>query len=286
MSGNRFYWAGGTLLCLGATAFLWGENRELKGRLAERAEKTTAADSTSPGEDEPGRSPEVARRAPEQAEAAKPSPPFQPIQRPKRLNETAPVDSPVSRETGATDGDTAINKLEKSPGDFAPVEETTVEIVQLNAAQAESKGESLLKNGGFDQDLAPWICEGGQVTQEEGNPYLQITPKNGSFHLSQDLQRSPATRNVELSLRVRFSSEGQYTPIKVSMRTPDGTEQPVYTSAIYTSGEWKSLSTQFAWPEEPKAVGIVIEGDQAKTGFSIDDIILREVRAPSASAQK
>ncbi|MCW1912329.1 hypothetical protein OJ996_02010 [Luteolibacter sp. GHJ8] len=196
------------------------------------------------------------------------------------------MDSPISRETEATGGDTTISKQEKAPDDFAPVEETTVEIVQLSAAQAESKGESLLKNGGFDQYLAPWICEGGQVIQDEGNPFLQITPKNGSFHLSQDLQRSPATRNLKLSLRVRFSSEGQYAPLKVSMRMPDGTEQIVYSSALPTSGEWKSLSTQIPWPKEPEAVGIAIAGDDLGTGLSVDDIVLREVRTPPASAQK
>lgn len=286
MTGSRFYFAGGILLSLGAAVFFGGENRELKGRLAEREERANALGNTGPLRDEAKRSNPAAPRAPEQAEAAKPTRPLQPIRRPKQLTETAPVDSPVSRKAGATEGDTAVTKPGESPGDFAPIEETKIEVVQLNAAQAESKGESLLKNGGFDQDLAPWICEEGQVIRNGENSYLEITSKDGHFRLSQDFQRSPTTRNLELSLRIRFPSEGQYAPIKVSMRTPDGSERIVYTSLIHTSGKWTSFTTQIAWPKEPKAVVIVIEGDQAKASFSVDDIILREARAPSASAQK
>lgn len=291
MTRKDLCWSGGMLFALGAAVWLWGENRELRGRMAERdsARQSVAGRdaSASRGEEqEPAASGFPSQRQ-DSSGRLKPQP--RSGSQPTQKVTTGGTDPrvPGAREARGEDSAGAAGEAAtKSPGD--PDRRGRSSVVP--AAEAEKLGLSLFKNGGFDKELAPWTCEGGRVVQEPGNPensVLETTPGEGALVLSQDFQRSVASRELVLTFHAKSTTAGN-VPIEIRERLQNGKELPIYSSII-TLGQDRGRTPHIVvleWSGDSRPIGLVIKCKGGEDPLWLDNVVLREVKSTSFAPGK
>ncbi len=276
--------SGGMLLAIGAAVWLWGENRELRGRMAGQINSSTGLGSGATRDKGSGRPKAVDTANRHQNSADKTGnqrrTPESPAEGPQFEKVSTEGSGPVPSGSKELAGNLGTGKqAQGSPGqvDSGKSEKTVV----IPVGEAEKSGESLLKNGGFDKELAPWVCKEARVISEPGNPsnsVLEINPQEGTFTLTQKFQRSPASTEALLSLR-EMGAQDELCPIEISLVRRDGKEWLVYSSMLDTSGKWSEHSMRI--PSDPKAVGISIKVSSVKNPVWLDDMVLRDVKSIS-----
>ncbi len=143
---------------------------------------------------------------------------------------------------------------------------------------------SFIVNGGFDGELAPWICHGGQVIRDpadEKNWLLEVTPAGGRFRLVQLFIKPPASKvPMTLSFRAMISEEAALSGFDLMLLGQD--EKPLLQTIVAagTPGEWTKIEWKGSVPIAPAALYI---GRRDKGVVWIDDVRLEQsTSAPEA----
>lgn len=289
MTRKDLCWSGGILLALSVAVWLWQDNRELRGLLAGRDNSPAQVENRSAGRADgqgisatasaPPHRDQPSNRSKRPSPRREPQPAYQPWQEVSTGGER-PAPSPgreivPNRSTAGAPREAPT----KSPAELEPG--TPAQLVAIPVEEAEKNRESLLRNGGFDKELAPWISKEGRVVSESGNPsnsVLEINPQEGAFSLSQKLQRSPASDELLLSFR-EMGTQDELCPIEISLVGADGKERLVYASLLDNSGKWAEHSLRF--PSASRALAISIKLSSVKNPVWLDDVILREAKSIS-----
>lgn len=135
--------------------------------------------------------------------------------------------------------------------------------------------ESLIVNGGFDGELAPWLCGEGRVIQDpsdDKNWLLEVTPPGGRFRLTQIFFKPPARKApMTLSFRAMISEEAALSGFDLILIGHD--EKPLAQTfvAAGTPGEWKKIEWKGSMPIAPAALSI---GRRDEGVVWIDDVRL------------
>lgn len=281
------------MLALSVAVWLWGENRELQGRVAEQKQErdSTALAARESDSRDPATGPTPAAQRQRQDEPGG-------LRQQPRRSEPRSVFSPpkssrtgekISRQPGGKETqDRRVAGTEGEAPTKGPVEdqpEGRPTVVAIPAVEAEKNGDSLFKNGGFNKELSPWTCESGRVIQEPGNPensVLEITPGEGSFVLSQNFQRSVTSRKLLLSWRVKGTTE-KLVPLEISLRMQNGKEFLVYSSILPFRKDrlWTPSTMDLELSGSSRPVGLVIKSKATDEPLWIDDVVVQEVKSTS-----
>lgn len=277
------------MLAMGAAVWFWGENRELRGRMEERANSSAQVTREASGSTNTGRpaEPKAATRRqdlPDQSKAPRPAP--------EPRSGTRPFHKVSTGTPGVQQPEATVQKRsatgnprseEKAQAPRLIDSGKPAEVVAVSAVEAEKNGESLFKNGGFDKELTPWTAKEGRIVNEPGNPsnsVLEITPKDGAYSLSQDFQRSPAGRELHLTFRM-MGAQDDSSGISIALVGKDGKERTVYVSMPKRSTKWAAMDINIPLSGPSRPAGLSIKGSSAKDPLWIDDVVLREVASTS-----
>lgn len=250
MNRSTLYAAGGYLLCLSVIGWLWNENYSLREQAAHR-------DEASSGQEEDSFSRESRPQKSVQGRD-KLSPPTQ--QQPDtrigkgqkskpgggRNGESGSEKELVSVEGSRPEKDRGALDLTTDSKAAADPSDARTEIQVL--ASASEEAESLLKNGGFDQELAPWICKQGKIIhdpEDKGNGLLEITPEEGIFQLSQPFRLPAGKKEFTLSFRAKGSES--LTGLSLQLLDAEGKSPSLATSLqpYEKTGEWGNFTMRF-----------------------------------------
>src|SRR5690606_10930458 len=81
--------------------------------------------------------------------------------------------------------------------------------------------EPVLKNSGFDKELAPWECDEGKLADDpvdKENRVLEVELEDGVFALTQDLRWPAAKAKLTFSLRLRAAEAAPDSPLQLRVR--------------------------------------------------------------------
>jgi hypothetical protein len=172
----------------------------------------------------------------------------------------------------------SIGSLEKDlPADVPSLPET-----RLNAAPP-SGVPSLIVNGGFDGELAPWLCEEGRVVldpADERNSLLEVTLGERGFRLSQSFVPPAGKVPMTLSFRAKLSGDTGLSGFHLILLGQD--DKPLAMTFVEAGkpGEWKKIEWKGSVPIAPVALSI---GRRGKGIVWIDDVRLEQsTTAPEA----
>ena len=234
------------MLCLSVIGWLWSENHLLREQSARWDGSAEAEGSGSLGGS--------LRTSVRSGDKLRPPEQGQPDTRPwkERLSkpgsgrkgesekEHVSMEAPARLEDrDASDFAINGNAVETDPGN------TRTEVQVLASAQEE---ESLLKNGGFDKELAPWTSKQGRVIQDpedKGNGLLEITPEEGVFQLSQPLRLPAGKKNFIFSFRAKGSEP--LTGLSLQLLDAEG-KSPSLSMILQPyekTGEWGNFTMRF-----------------------------------------
>jgi hypothetical protein len=268
--------AGLQVLSLVAIGWLWSENRSLRthgdgGRDVDReaARNSPAHEERLSAQREVGSSPKLGTRNEN---------PGTPRSNPRVTGPEAGTrrSTPVARQGPAPVG--SIGRLEKDlPADEPSLPETA------RLAAPPSGVPSLIVNGGFDGELAPWLCDEGRVIQDpadERNSLLEVTLGESGFHLSQSFVPPAEKASMTLSFRAMLSADTGLSGFDLMLLGQD--DKPLVMTFVEAGkpGEWKKIELKGSLPVAPAALRI---GSSRGEGVVwIDDVRLEQSAAVPA----
>jgi len=138
--------------------------------------------------------------------------------------------------------------------------------------------DSLLRNSGFDETLAPWECDEGKLAPDPeagDNQVLRIELEDGVFGLAQALQWSADKKKLTLSFRARASQASKKSPIQLRVRIYDQDDNSEIVAAflVETSREWIVLREELEWLDF-KPVSFLLESNRGEGILWIDELKL------------
>ncbi|MCW1912330.1 hypothetical protein OJ996_02015 [Luteolibacter sp. GHJ8] len=138
--------------------------------------------------------------------------------------------------------------------------------------------EPLLKNTGFDKELAPWECEEGKIVPDpdnKDNSLLEIELDGGVFGLSQAFKWPEGKKELTLSFRIKASAASKDEPIQWRLRIYDKDEASALAAGakIEKSGEWITVKQVIERPESAP-VSMMLESNRGEGKLWIDDLKL------------
>ena len=268
--------AGLQVLSLVAIGWLWSENRSLRtqgdgGRDVEReaARSSPAHEERLSAQREVGRSPKLGTR-----------------------NESPGTPRSNRRVTGpeagtrriaqvARQGPSPVGSIGSVEKDLPADESSLPETGRITAPP--SGVPSLIVNGGFDGELAPWVCEEGQVVQDpadERSSLLEVTLGESGFRLSQSFVPPPGKAPMTLSFRAKLSGDTVLSGFDLMLLGQD--DKPLVMTFVEAGkpGEWKNIELKGSLPVAPAALRI---GSSRGEGVVwIDDVRLEQSTAVPA----
>ena len=138
--------------------------------------------------------------------------------------------------------------------------------------------EPLLKNGGFEKQLAPWTCGDGKLVPDpeaEGNSVLEVSLDGGVFGLSQPFKWPADKKELTLSFRVKASAATPKSPVQWRLRIYDKDERSQLATGgkIEKSGEWITVKKVVDRPDL-ESVSLMLESNRGEGKLWIDDLKL------------
>ncbi|MBX3741212.1 MAG: hypothetical protein KF712_09500 [Akkermansiaceae bacterium] len=138
--------------------------------------------------------------------------------------------------------------------------------------------EPLLKNGGFDKELAPWECDEGRIVEdpkEKGNSLLEVELDGGVFGLAQDFKWPAGKKSLTLSFRVKASAASKDAPVQWRLRLYDaeGNSELAAGGTITESGGWITVTKTIQRPEGA-VTSLMLESNRGEGKLWIDDLKL------------
>ena len=151
-------------------------------------------------------------------------------------------------------------------------------LLGLAVARPALAADPLLKNSGFDKELAPWTCEEGKIipdSEKKDNSLLEVELDGGVFGLSQAFKWPKDKEELTLSFRVKASAAKKDSPAQWRLRIYDAKENSELASAarIEKSGEWITVKTTVKRPKL-EAISIMLESNRGEGKLWIDDLKL------------
>lgn len=281
MNRVHLWLAGLQILSLAAIGWLWSENQSLRAHSKESraTERRSAASPTGPegrfaGPREPVGSPKLG--TPNRS----PADPRKSTRSDKRDGETSPG-SPVLRKSPSSLAGGISSKEMNLPTEEPPLPETG-----LIAAPPPPGADSLLVNGGFDGELAPWLCEEGRVIPDPDdarNSLLEANPNESGFRLAQSFQPPAENAPLILSFRAQWSGETALSGFDLVLLGPD--DKPLTMTLVEAGkpGEWKKIEWRVSTPVAPASLRI--GSSDGKGAVRIDDVKLEPSSAARGTAQ-
>lgn len=280
MNRVHLWLAGLQILSLAVIGWLWSENQSLRAHSEESraTERESAASPTGPegrfaGPRENAGNPKLGtpRRNPEDPRTSA---------RSDRRDEETSTDTRVARKSpSSTPGGIGNKEM------ILRSEELTLPESGLIATPPPPGADSLLVNGGFDGELAPWLCEAGRVIQDpddERNSLLEVTPNGSGFRLAQSFQPPARKAPMALSFRAKLSGEIALSGFDLVLLGPD--ERPLVMTFVEAGkpGEWKKIEWKVSTPVVPASLRIGSSGGGGV--IRIDDVRLEPSNAVPETA--
>lgn len=280
MSRANLWLAGLQVLSLVAIGWLWSENQSLRAH-PEEVQNTERKSKASPTGQE--------GKLPVQRET---------VSGPKLgTPKWSPVNPRKDARTNALRTETSQRPRTVSPGpsragrvgsreDRLPEEEPVIPETGPIAAPQQPEGDSLIVNGGFDGELAPWLCEEGRVIRDaadERNSLLQVTLKESGFRLTQSFEPPAGKAHMTLSFRARVSEESDLLGFHLLLL--GGDDKPLTMTFVDAGkpGEWKKIEWKGPVPVTPASLRI--ESLRGNGAVWIDDVRLVPSTAVPETAQ-
>ncbi len=272
MKRRVLYLAGVQVVFLVVIGWLWKENRSLR--------QGPAAESSGHGADL--RAGDAPAGRVEESRADPERPQVRWLRAPRRSQGGNPAPLPGPGKDGAT-GDTPRGGRAVAPPDEAGERDAGLAFIP-----GVSDAHSLLRNGGFDRELAPWTCEEGKIAPDPdspGNSFLEITPENGGFLLGQTFRRTAAKQHLVLSFRVKSEGgQGDFPGyLGIYLYDKEGRLFLSTCEKIGDTADWSSVTLDLRWDRpdrrEHLAHSLEIEGRSGRKLW-IDDVRLVEAPAP------
>lgn len=271
--------AGLQVLSLVAIGWLWSENRSLRthGDGGDGVERETARDSQAHEKEERLSGQRDLESSPKLGTRNRY--PGNPRSNPRANGPEAGTlrSNPVARQGPAPVG--SIGSLEKG----LPADEPSLPGTGRIAAPP-SEVPSLIVNGGFDGELAPWLCEEGRVIQDsadERNSLLEVTLGESGFRLSQSFVPPAGKAPMTLTFRAMLSGDTVLSGFDLMLLGQD--DKPLVMTFVEAGkpGEWKNIELSGALPVAPASLRI---GSSRGEGVVwIDDVRLERSTAAPAS---
>ncbi len=260
---------GGLVLSAAVIGWLWNENQSLRGRLTGRDDAgghtVTGGGKLASSSRDDGASTSEKRRS----DSSRSNHFRGDQQRPKQ--ETTAGEVSVVRTEDTT---RSSHRKEKSLAVNEPQQSMTT------VALPDSTAESLLKNGGFDKELAPWVCENGKITQDPDDPentVLEVRLDDPGFRLSQTFRPASGKRDLTLSLRIKAQEPKEHRGFEFGLHFfTNGGKTPIYTTRISAGNteKWTAipldLSVLLYMPDR-----LVIDSATGSGTVWIDDVTLK-----------
>lgn len=138
---------------------------------------------------------------------------------------------------------------------------------------------ALLKNGGFDKDLAPWECDEGRIVADPANKknsLLEVELEGGVFGLTQDFKWPTGKKELTLTFRVKASAASEESPIQWRLRLYDaqGNSSLSADGVITQRGEWITVKKIIPSPEGV-ITSLMLESNRGEGKLWIDDFELK-----------
>lgn len=270
--------AGLQVLSLVAIGWLWSENQSLRTH-PEEVQKTgrrSVASPTGQGErialqHETGRGPKL--------ETLKMSP---------EVSGTDARDGALRAETSQRSR-TVSQGSSRAGGvgtldDRLPEERPAIPETILIAAHQRPEGDSLIVNGGFDGELAPWLCEEGRVIRDpdgERNSLLDATLNESGFRLAQSFEPPAGKAPMTLSFRARLSAGSALSGFDLMLLGQD--DKPLALTFVEAGkpDEWKKIEWKVSMPLAPASLRIGSSGGEGVV--RIDDVRLERSNSVPAT---
>lgn len=156
-----------------------------------------------------------------------------------------------------------------------PEKEPQLPETRLIAAPQQPEGDSLIVNGGFDDELDPWLCEKGRVIQDsadERNSLLEATLTESGFLLTQSFEPPARKAPMTLSFRAQLSAETVLSGFDLMLLGQD--DKPLGMTHVEAGkpGEWKKIEWKVSMPVAPASLRIGSSG--AEGVVRIDNVRL------------
>jgi hypothetical protein len=168
-----------------------------------------------------------------------------------------------------------------------PEEDPSQPETGLIVAPLQSESDSLIVNGGFDGELAPWHCEERRVItdpDDERNSLLEATLNESGFRLAQSFEPPAGKTPMTLSFRARLSAVSALSGFDLMVLGHD--DKPLALTFVEAGkpGELKKIEWKVSMPVAPTSLRI---GSSRGEGVVwIDDVRLERsssVPAPPES---
>ncbi len=146
------------------------------------------------------------------------------------------------------------------------------------ASLLPAAADSILKNSGFDKELAPWECEEGKLSpdpEKEDNQVLRIELEGGVFSLAQDIQWLAEKKKLTLAFRIRASKATAASLVQLRVRIYDkeGNSELADGLIVKKSGVWIDFKSVLERPDfEP--VSFTLESNRGEGTLWVDDVTL------------
>jgi hypothetical protein len=284
MNRRILYAAGGHVLYLAVIGWLWSENQSLRKLTADRDH---AGGGDLPVEASPGEplAHEKTSGSPRPATPVAKNPAHKPVREPRiQKIEIGTASAGVTVVTMPQGGGSPENP-EKMPEANESFNESKVGIQTPPGTlpPAERESPSILKNGGFDEQLSPWICENGKLVPDPadpGNSLLEVALGEGGLHLSQSFKWPAGKEQLVLSLRVKRLADTDLRVRALHLHLSDKDGNAILTTAasVEVSDDWVTVTGALRpdfqiTPRLPAS--ITIESGDSNGTLWIDDVTLK-----------
>lgn len=263
------------VLSLVAIGWLWSENRSLR----------THPDEVQEAGRRPAESPAAQRErlAPQRETGSGPkwgAPKRSPGDSPQNARNDAPRGDDTNQRSPTGSQGPSKARGTGGPDDRLPQEETAIPETGLIAAPQKPEGDSLIVNGGFDGELAPWLCEEGRVTRDpddERNSLLEASLNDSGFRLAQSFGPPATKAPMNLSFRAQLSADTAQSGFDLMLLGQD--DRPLALTFVEAGkpGEWKVIEWKVSTPVAPASLRI---GSSPGVGVvRIDDVRLEQSKS-------
>ncbi len=153
-----------------------------------------------------------------------------------------------------------------------------IAFIACAASIFPAAADSILENGGFDKELAPWECDEGKLApdpKKEDNRVLRIELEDGVFALTQDIQWPAEKKKLTLIFRIRASQATEASPVQLRVRIydKDGNSELATGLKVEKSGVWIDFKSILERPGfEP--VSFMLESNRGEGTLWVDDVTL------------
>lgn len=281
MNRVHLWLAGLQILSLAAIGWLWSENQSLRaqseeGQAAERKSATspTGLEGSFAGSRETVGNPKLGR--PNRS----PADPWTSTRSERRDGEASPETRVARKSPSSLAGGISSKEMN------LPTEEPPLPESGLIAAPPPPGAESLIVNGGFDGELAPWLCEVGRVIpdpDDERNSLLEATPNESGFRLAQSFRPPAEKAPLTLTFRAQWSGETAQSGFDLMLLGQDDKPLAMTHVEAGTPGEWKKIEWKVSTPMVPASLRIGSSDDGGIV--RIDDVRLEPSTAAPVTAQ-